>query len=126
MFIPRASHLANCITQVWLLSRFSRVRLFATLWTVAHQASLSVEFSRQEYWSGLPCPSPQDLPYPGVEAASLYVSCVGRQVLYRWCHLGSQYYMWHLFQSSSIPVMDISYSFGNAENEAQKLKVSSA
>ena len=36
----------------------SRVRLFATLWTVAHQASLSVEFSRQEYWSGLPCPSP--------------------------------------------------------------------
>ena len=38
-----------------ILSRFSRVRLFATLWTVAHQAPLSVEFSRQEYWSGFHC-----------------------------------------------------------------------
>ena len=41
-----------------LLSRFSRVRLSATLWTAAHQASLSMGFSRQEYWSGLPFPSP--------------------------------------------------------------------
>ena len=41
-----------------VLSRFSRVQLFATLWTVAHQAPLSMEFSRQEYWSGLPCPPP--------------------------------------------------------------------
>ena len=36
-------------------------------WTVAHQAPLSMEFSRQEYWSGLPFPSPGDLPYPGIE-----------------------------------------------------------
>ena len=42
----------------WVLSRFSRVRLFATLWTVASQASLSMGFSRPEYWSGLPFPSP--------------------------------------------------------------------
>ena len=48
----------------------SRVRLFATLWTVAHQAPLSMGFSRQEYWSGLPFPSPGDLPNPGIEPGS--------------------------------------------------------
>ena len=42
----------------------------ATLWTVAHQAPLSMEFSRQEYWSGLPFPSPGDLPNPGIEPMS--------------------------------------------------------
>ena len=41
-----------------VLSRFSHVQLFATLWTAARQAPLSLEFSRQEYWHGLPCPSP--------------------------------------------------------------------
>ena len=45
----------------------SRVQLFATPWTVACQASLSMEFSRQECWSGLPFPSPGDLPDPGIE-----------------------------------------------------------
>ena len=44
----------------------SLVGLFATLWTVARQAHLSMEFSRQEYWSGLPCPPPGDLPYLGM------------------------------------------------------------
>ena len=48
----------------------SRVRLFATPWTVARQASLSMGFSRQEYWSGLPFPSPGDLPNPGMEPGS--------------------------------------------------------
>ena len=43
----------------------------ATPWTVAHQAPLSMEFSRQEYWSGLPCPPPGDLPYTGIEPRSL-------------------------------------------------------
>ena len=47
------------------------LRLFATLWTVAHQASLSMEFSRQEYWSGLPFPPPKDLPNPGIKPTSL-------------------------------------------------------
>ena len=46
------------------------VRLFATPWTVAHQAPLSMEFSRQEYWSGLPSLSPGDLPEPGIEPRS--------------------------------------------------------
>ena len=48
----------------------SRVRLFVTLWTVAHQAPPSTGFSRQEYKSGLPFPSPGDLPDPGIEARS--------------------------------------------------------
>ena len=48
----------------------SRVRLFATPWTVAHQAPLSMGFSKQEYWSGLPFPSPGDLPNPGIEPTS--------------------------------------------------------
>ena len=48
----------------------SCVRLFATPWTVAYQASLSMGFSRQEYWSGLPLPSPGDVPDPGIEPAS--------------------------------------------------------
>ena len=39
-------------------------------WTITHQASLSMEFSRQEYWSGLPCPPPGDLPDPGIEPGS--------------------------------------------------------
>ena len=48
----------------------SRVRLFATPWTAAHQAPLSMGFSRQEYWSGLPFPSPGDIPDPGIEPRS--------------------------------------------------------
>ena len=49
----------------------SRVRPFATPWTVDRQAPLSMGFSRQEYWSGLPCPAPGDLPDPGIEPTSL-------------------------------------------------------
>ena len=48
----------------------SRVRLFATPWMVTYQAPRSVGFSRQEYWSGLPFPSPGDLPNPGIEPGS--------------------------------------------------------
>ena len=49
----------------------SCIQLFETLWTVAHQVPLSVEFPRQEYWSGLPFPLPGDLPNPGNEPTSL-------------------------------------------------------
>ena len=55
----------------------SLVRLFVTPWTVAHQALLSMEFSRQEYWSGLPCPSPGDLPDPGIKPKSLTSPVLG-------------------------------------------------
>ena len=53
-----------------MLSHFSHVQLFVTLWTVARQAPLSMGFSRQEYWSGLPCLPPGDLPNPGIETVS--------------------------------------------------------
>ena len=52
-------------------SCFSRVRLFVTLWAIDHQASLSMEFPREEYWSGLPFPPPRYLPDPGIEPMSL-------------------------------------------------------
>ena len=57
-------------------SRFSHVRLCATLWPVAHQAPLSMGFSRQEYWSGLSCPPPGDLPDAGTELPSPVASAV--------------------------------------------------
>ena len=63
------------------LTCFSHVQLFATPWTIVHQVPLSMGFSRQEYWSGLPFPSPGDLPNPRLEPMSL-VSFIGRQVLY--------------------------------------------
>src|SRR5574339_618164 len=63
------SHSLKCVrnNSVCLISR---VGLFATSWTVAHQAPLSMGFSRQEYWSGLPFPSLGDLPDPGIEPRS--------------------------------------------------------
>ena len=54
-----------------VLSGFSQVQFFATLWTVACQAPLSMGFSRQEYWSGLPCPPQGDLPDSGIGPESL-------------------------------------------------------
>ena len=54
-----------------MLSRFSGFQFFVALWTVALQAPLSMGFSRQEYWSGLPFPPPGDLPDPGIEPVSL-------------------------------------------------------
>ena len=54
-----------------VLSHFSCVQLVVTPWTVAHQAPLSMRFSWQEYWSGLPCPPPEDLPDPGIKPLSL-------------------------------------------------------
>ena len=55
----------------WVLTRFSHVWLFSTLWTVARQAPLSMGFSRQECWSELPCPPPGDLRQSGIEPTSL-------------------------------------------------------
>ena len=75
-----------------MLSCFSRVQLFATSWTVAFQAPLSMGFSRQEYWSGLPYPPPSDLPDPGIDPGPLTSTCIGRhriRILYYWHHLGS-------------------------------------
>ena len=63
----------------------SGARLFATPQTVALQAPLSMKFSRQGGWSGLPLPAPGDIPDPGIKGCDF---CVGRQILYHWCHLG--------------------------------------
>ena len=65
MWLPKSQTLL-----LLLLSRFSRVRHLVAPWTAAYQASLSMGFSRQEYWSGLPFPSPGDLPDPGIEPRS--------------------------------------------------------
>ena len=54
----------------FVVRSLSHVRLFVTPWTVAHQSPLSIEFSRQGYWSGLPCPFPGDRPNPGIKLAS--------------------------------------------------------
>ena len=64
------------------LTHFSHVQLFVTLWAVACLVFLSVGFSRQDYWSELPCPSPGDLPDPETEPTSHYISCIGRRVFY--------------------------------------------
>ena len=58
-------------TTMCVLSRFSCVQLFVMPWTIAHQAPMSMGFSREECWSGLLCPPPGDLPGPGIEPTSL-------------------------------------------------------
>ena len=67
---PGTEFLAYCSLDI-VLSHFSHVQLFVTPWTIAHQAPLSMGFSRQEYWSRLPFPPPGCLPNPGIEPASL-------------------------------------------------------
>ena len=67
------TRLSNWITKLEIIVKvksLSRVWLFSTPWTVAYQAPPSMGFSRQEYWSGLPFPSPGDLPDPGIEPGS--------------------------------------------------------
>ena len=72
-----------------MLGHFSHVKLFAIPWTVARQAPLSRGFSRQEYWSGLPCPLPGDLPNPGIEPASLMPPVLAGRFFTTESHLGS-------------------------------------
>ena len=66
---------------VWVRPVTSVISNSTTPWTVAPQAPLSMRFSRQEDWSGLPCPPPGDPPHPGTGPASFYVFCTGRQSL---------------------------------------------
>ena len=68
-----AAHIQIKLQGKWKVKvkSLSCVRLFAIPWSVAYQASLSMGFSRQEYWSGLPFPSPGDLPNPGVERSPI-------------------------------------------------------
>ena len=71
MFIKHFSRMFGICVLACMLSDFSHVQLFATLWTVAHQPPLSMELSRQEYLSGLLCPPPEDPPDPEIKPASL-------------------------------------------------------
>ena len=64
----------------------SHVWLFVTLWTVAHQAPLSMEFSKQKYWSGLPFPSPGGLPHPWIEPLSLASPALTSGFFTSWSH----------------------------------------
>ena len=89
-----------------MLCHFSCVQLFATLWTVALQAPLSMGFSRQEYWSGLPSHPPGDPPNPGNQIHISYISCTGRRVLYHECHLGSLLLcLWSIYNLSKTEFM---------------------
>ena len=74
---PALSHLGYCLVTHSCLT-------FVTSWTVACQTPLSMGFSRQEHWSGLPFPAPRNLPNPGIEPAS-----PGRWILYHLNHQGS-------------------------------------
>ena len=65
-----------------VLSHFSHVQLFVTPWTISRQAPLSVGFSTQECWSGLPFPPPGDLPHPGIEPMSLISPALAAKLKY--------------------------------------------
>ena len=73
-----------CVCVCVCLCVLSLSQLCPTLWTVACQAPLSMEFSRQEYWSRLSFPTPGDLPNPGMETHISCASCIGRWILYHW------------------------------------------
>ena len=72
-----------------ILSHFSCVQLFATLLTIAQQAPLSIGLARQEYWSMLLYSLPRDAPHLGIKPESSYISCIVRNVLYHYRHLGN-------------------------------------
>ena len=109
---PCLNQLLHC---AFMPSPFSHVRLLVTPWTAACQATLSMGFSRQESWSGLPCPLAGDLPNPGVKPASLMspamagrlfttsttweaqLSCMHQQfVLFHWRY--NPFYCWRIFE----------------------------
>ena len=77
------------------------VRLFVTPWTAAHQAPLSIGFSRQEYWSRLPFPSPGKCSWPRNQICVSCISCIGRWVLYQLSHRGSPKVPWPLLNHTT-------------------------
>ena len=81
---------------------FSHVRPFVTLWTVPHQAPLSMGFSRQDYWSGLPCPPPGHLPDPGIEITSAFISCIAGRFFTHWTTWEAPNQGWNESESRSV------------------------
>ena len=86
---------AKNVWHLCMLGCFGYIQLFGTLWTIAYQASLSVGFSRLEYWSGLPVPSPGI--FPTQESNPGLLHC--RKILYQLSHKGSPS-TWGLSQNS--------------------------
>ena len=102
------THVHACV-----LRRFSRVQLFATLRTAACQASLSMGLSRQEYWSGLPCPPPGNLPDPGIEPVSLMSSALAGRFF-------TTNATWEALFIVILPMGTISPHFIDGETKAQR------
>jgi len=69
--VSRSHSTPLIISGACVLNLFRHVQVFVDLWTVGHQAPLSMGFFRQEDWSGIPCPTPGDLPDPGIQLMSL-------------------------------------------------------
>ena len=86
MVVFQEAHACVC-----MLNHFSRVWLFVTPWTIVCQASLSMGFSRQEYWSGFAIPSSRESSWPRDRTHTSHVSCIGKWVLYHECHLENSY-----------------------------------
>ena len=99
-----------------MLSHFSHVRVLVTLWTIAHQAPLSEGFSRQDYWSELPCSPPGDLPDPGTELTSLMSHALEEEIFFflslvphgknRILRLGGKYKI-HIFTYAEYKVLHV-------------------
>ena len=94
--------------RVCMLSRFSQVWLCVTLWTVAHQAPLFMGFSRQEYWSGFPCPPSGDLPDSEIKPTSLTSIFIGRRVLYHRREAQLTYKVLYIFNVYNLMSLEIS------------------
>ena len=91
-----------------MLSHFSHVCFFATPWTVTLQAPLSMGFTRQEYWSGLPCPPPGDLPNAGIEPASLMLPPLASRFFTTstpWEAQFSEYYLFKHVNSKAVTLL---------------------
>ena len=99
-----------------VLSHFSRVWLFATLWTVAHQAPLSMGFFWQEYWSGLSCSSPGDLPNPGIELTFLSLM----QWTWTWANIRSWWRTGKPGVLQSMGLQRVRYNWGTEQQKALK------
>ena len=107
--LPRAYYLLDAMNAQLL----SQIWLYATLWTIARQGPLSMGFSRQEYWSGLPFPPPGNLPDPVIEPMSLTSPALAGRFLYHWA-TWLLYHLNHLNSFSQYPFHDSQfYRWGN-------------
>ena len=111
-------------THLVVVQSLSHVWLFATPWTVAHQAPLSMGFSRQEYWSGLPCPSPADgSSWPRDQTL---ISCIGRWVLYCWATREPHLFFRNFYDSQVFKITSLQLLRQEGESVKKRTKLSSS